>query len=143
MSDGQETRQKVLGGIAFVAILAAAVIFWKSVQDSDPVRRSKVRNYICAKTGKAFDHTVEIGEIVPVYSPHSGANTGYHAELCYWTRDGDGGWKAKLDPTPVLLNSIFEPDADTVCPDCGHEVVGHNPRPPKDMMDTADPAADG
>lgn len=130
-------RQKVLVGIAALAFIIAGVVAWLNLRESDAVRHSWKRPYICAKTGKPFEHTVQAGEIEPVYSPHSKANTGYHAELCFWTKDANGEWKAKLDPTPVLLKSLFEPDAETFCPDCGHEVVGHNPRPPQELMDAA------
>ncbi len=72
----------------------------------------------------------------------SDAYTGYQAELCYWAKDANGEWIAKLEPTPVLLKSIFEPGAETVCPDCGHEVVGHNPPPPQELMQAALQAAE-
>ena len=61
---------------------------------------------------------------MPVLSPFSGKNTGYPAELCYWTKDGS----IKTDPTPVLLNTYIGDNSPTFCPDCGRLVVGHNPR---------------
>ncbi|MCB9852289.1 MAG: hypothetical protein H6819_04275 [Phycisphaerales bacterium] len=134
-------RQKVLIGIAATAFIISGVLIWRNFRDTEPVRRSRERIFICAKTGKPFEHTIQIGESEPIYSPHSKANTGYHAELCFWTKDENGEWKAKLDPTPVLLKSLFDPDAETVCPDCGHDVVGHNPRPPQELMDAAKRAA--
>ena len=134
-------RQKVLLGVAVAAFVVAGVLVWINTRDPATVNRSINRPYICAKTGKAFEHKVEIGEVEPVYSPHSKANTGYHAELCFWTKDANGEWAAKVDPTAVLLNSIFEPGAQTFCPDCGREVVGHNPRPPREMMEAAKKAA--
>jgi len=59
---------------------------------------------------------------MPVLAP-SGKNTGYEAELCYWTKDG----KPKETPTPVLLNIYKGIKGPTFCPDCGRLVVGHNP----------------
>jgi hypothetical protein len=81
--------------------------------------------FICSQTGKVFDHEPERGERIPVYSPYSGGNTGYPAEFCYWTADG----QIKSDPTPVLLNSWIGKAGPTFCPDCGRLVVMHNPRP--------------
>jgi hypothetical protein len=65
-----------------------------------------------------------IGQSIPIKAP-SGNNSGYPAELCYWTKDG----QAKTDPTPVLLNVLVGKPGPTFCPDCGRLVVGHNPRP--------------
>lgn len=141
MSEESGSRQTILAGIAGVAFLVAVIIFWRSFQDAEPVRFSKNRTFMCAKTGKAYEYTIKIGDKAPFYCSASGANTGYRAELCYWTKDENGEWKAKLDPTPVLLRSIFEPGAETVCPDCGHDVVGHNPQPPPEMMEAARLAA--
>lgn len=143
MSNGTGTREKVLFGVAVVAFVAAGVIVWMNSKESPSVRNSRQRMYICAKTGKAFEHNIEAGEIEPVYSPYSKANTGYHAEKCYWTKDANGDWAAKTEPTYVLLNSLFEPGAETKCPDCGHEVVNHNPDPPRDLMEAARNTAGG
>lgn len=143
MSEGSGTRDKVLIGVAVVVFIVAGIFVWRNMRDSDAVRRSWERMYICAKTGKSFEHTIKAGELEPIYSPHSKANTGYQAELCYWTKDANNEWAAKLEPTVVLLNSTFEPGAETFCPDCGHKVVGHNPRPPKELMDAAKNAAGG
>lgn len=81
--------------------------------------------YICAETGKTFPHVRKSGEQSPVLSPHSGKNTGYMAEKCYWTKDG----KIKDTPTYVLLNEATGKPGPTWCPDCDREVIPHNPRP--------------
>jgi hypothetical protein len=81
--------------------------------------------YVCSETGKSFRHRNELGETIPIYSPHSGKNTGYPGEACYWTADG----QTKSEPTWVLLNEAIGKSGPTFCPDCGRLVVGHNPRP--------------
>lgn len=81
--------------------------------------------YVCSETNKPFDYTMEEGEEYPVTSPYSKKKTGYPAEPCYWTRDN----KQKSKPTWVILNSRLGKSGDTICPDCGRVVVGHNPRP--------------
>jgi hypothetical protein len=86
---------------------------------------SRHRTFVCSETGKSFEANVDIGMQVPIHSPYSGKNTGYEAELCYWT--ADGGTKQK--PTAVLLNDWIGKKGPTFCPDCNRLVVGHNPTP--------------
>jgi hypothetical protein len=86
---------------------------------------ARERTFICAQTGKSFEHTLKLGEAIPVKSPYSGQNTGYPAELCYWTKDG----RIKKEPTAVLLKTLVGERGPTFCPECGRLVVGHNPRP--------------
>jgi hypothetical protein len=86
---------------------------------------SNDRVFICSETGKSFHVLLTADTKIPSYSPFSGKNTGYPAELCYWTADG----KIKDTPTPVLLNSRIGVQGPTFCPDCGRLVVGHNPYP--------------
>jgi hypothetical protein len=81
------------------------------------------RTYICAETGKPFNHKLVRGERIPVESPHSGKPTGYPAELCYWTADGHIASK----PTAVLLNKYAGIEGPTFCKVCGRLVVPHNP----------------
>src|SRR5262249_14355936 len=83
------------------------------------------RVYICSETGKSFhvDLASLHGQVIPIYSPYSHKNTGFPAELCYWTADG----KPKSDPTPVLLKELIGAPGPTFCPDCGRLVVPHNP----------------
>lgn len=85
------------------------------------------RIYICSATLKTFEHQIQPGEVEPILSPFSGKNTGYLAETCYWTKSG----KRKKIPTYVLLNEHIGRTGKTICPDCGREVVGHNPPPPE------------
>ncbi|MDB5294276.1 MAG: hypothetical protein JWO31_259 [Phycisphaerales bacterium] len=115
--------------VGAILLLAGAVALYHSLRnvfgDSDAVVASKTRWFVCAQTGKPFRHELTLGESPPVDSPHSGAKTGYPAELCFWTADG----KSKPEPTPVLLNSTIGKPGPTFCPDCKRLVVGHNPPP--------------
>jgi hypothetical protein len=118
------------GRKAGVVLLAVAVIALfvslRSTLGDDPVTAmSRDRMYVCAETGKPFRHTVKAGDVIPIDSPHSGKKTGYPAELCFWTGDGN----IKSDPTPVLLNHYAGKTGPTFCPDCGRLVVGLNPPP--------------
>ena len=85
------------------------------------------RVYICSATLKTFEHQLQPGEVEPIISPYTGKNTGYLAEMCYWTKNG----KRKKTPTYVLLNEHLGRKEKTYCPECGREVVGHNPPPPE------------
>jgi hypothetical protein len=122
-----DSKQGKAVSIAVVALgLLAIVVSLRSfLGGSEAAAMSADRVFICAQTMKPFEHTLEFGERLPVKSPHSGANTGYRAELCYWTRDG----RVKKEPTAVLLKASLGGKGPTFCPDCGRLVVGHNPRP--------------
>lgn len=112
-------------GLAGAALLGSFVTLYRTFAESDAVASSKNRLFICAETGKSFRHAVSPGEVTPVRSPHSGENTGYPAELCYWTAGG----AVKEEPTAVLLHAYLGREGPTFCPDCNRLVVGHNPRP--------------
>lgn len=113
--------------VAFTAAAVGALgwVLYTSLGDSEAAASSRDRVFICAETGKSFEHEISPGEVIPIKSPHSGENTGYLAELCYWTADG----RVKDEATAVLLNIYADKPGPTFCPDCGRLVVGHNPRP--------------
>jgi hypothetical protein len=119
------TGRVVVAGAALVAAGVVFLIARSYLSVSDAARVSADRQFICAETGKPFDHTLVRGETIPLLSPHSGKKTGYPAELCYWTRDGG----TRPDPVPVLLELYRGGRGPTYCPDCGRRVVGHNPYP--------------
>lgn len=96
---------------------------------SEAAQISAERVFMCAETGKPFELELEAGMKIPTHSPHSGKDTGYPAELCYWTADG----KTKSEPTAVLLNSVTGKSGPTFCRDCSRLVVGHNPSPEPGM----------
>ena len=114
---------------AAALLLAAAVTVYLSVRanfgSSTAGAMSRDRTFVCSQTGKPFEYTLKVGDQVPVKSPHSGKNTGYPAELCYWTKGG----QIKAQPTPVLLKMHTGERGPTFCPECDRLVVGHNPRP--------------
>jgi len=123
---GKSTLGKVMLGVVLVA--AAFLCFVElrgffGVSSAAAIANDRI--FICSETNKTFHVNLEdlVGKSFPVYSPLSGKNTGYPAELCYWTADG----KQKSDPTPVLLNSFIGKPEPTFCPDCGRLVVAHNP----------------
>jgi hypothetical protein len=116
-------------GLLLVGLAVAAFMVLRTVGPSEAVRASRERLFICAQTGKPFEFELKEGTTFPTYSPHSGKQTGYPAELCYWTKDG----QSKDEPTPVLLNSWVGKAGPTFCPDCGRLVVGHNPPPGPDV----------
>ena len=109
-------------GLLVVALGAIAVSVKANFGQSDAAAISTDRTFIDATTGKPFKHSLSPGEKIPVKAP-SGGNTGYSAESCYWTKDG----QKKDDPTWVLLNETIGKRGPTFCPDCGRLVVGHNP----------------
>jgi len=91
---------------------------------SSAAAESRNRVFVCSETGKTFRTKIDVGTAIPVYSPFSGKNTGYLAELCYWNKDGS----IKSEPTGVLLNERMGKPGPTFCPDCDRLVVGHNPQ---------------
>ena len=116
---------KIAAAVLVVAA-AVAVIFAvrKAFGPPPEIAAANERVFIDAATGQAFEYTLKAGDVIPVRAP-SGQETGYPAEKCYWTRDG----QIKPEPTPVLLNQTRGKPGPTFCPDCGRLVVPHNPMP--------------
>lgn len=113
---------KIVAITLFVCAIGVAIyIIWNSLSPA-AVTFERERIFVDSQTGKAFKHELKLGESIPVDAP-SGQKTGYPAELCYWTKDG----QPKSDPTAVLLNSFIGKPEPTFCPDCGRLVVPHNP----------------
>ena len=114
--------------LAFVLIVVAGYLFynnfWKANAE-EPVET--LRWFKCTGDDNAFTYALKKGDKPPVTCPQCKKTTGYPAETCYWTRDG--GTKDK--PTYVILNKNLGKEGDTICPDCGRVVVGHNPDPRK------------
>ena len=111
----------VAAAVASVALMA--YVLRGQLGFGGPAALSRERAFICAATGKPFEYELKLGDFIPVASPHSGAQTGYPAERCYWTADGG----TKEEPTLVLLNQYAGKSGATFCPDCRRLVVGHNP----------------
>lgn len=118
------TRRKTL----LIALLfASGAVIYNSVRTNigltDAAAASRRRVFICSETGKTFEAIIGAGTAAVVKSPHSGKLTGYLAELCYWTADG----QIKQTPTAVLLNERIDKPGPTFCPDCGRLVARDNP----------------
>jgi hypothetical protein len=125
------TAGKVVGVAIFLAAVGLLVFSGRDMfGETQFAEEARNRVFVCSETGKSFRYTIEIGTGVPVPSPHSGKNTGYPAEFCYWTKDG----KVKQEPTPVLLNSLVGKKGATFCPDCERLVVAFNPTPMDGMQ---------
>jgi hypothetical protein len=127
-----EVSQTPKGKIALItaAIACIAVGLWAIrgfIHGDDAIASANMRVFIDSESGQSFNYSMTPTTSLPVVSPFSGKETGYPAELCYWTRDG----QIKDDPTPVLLNSWAHPGSNdpTFCPDCGRLVVPRNPKP--------------
>ncbi len=123
-----KTKGGQIAGIvaACVMLVICAYALWNVFGPSDSEAASSSRTFMDASYSppKAFKRTLKPGMTVPVEGP-SGKQTGYPAEMCYWTKDGG----TKKDPTPVLLNEYIGKAPPTFCPDCGRLVRPHNPAP--------------
>jgi hypothetical protein len=111
-------------GVFVVALIVAVFMFRNSFGTSSVVSDANTRVFIDKDTGKPFTVEMRAGMKIPLRAP-SGHDSGYPAELCWWTKDG----KIRKDPYPVLLNSVKGRPEPTFCDDCGRLVVGHNPKP--------------
>ena len=114
--------------VAFVVVglIAAVMAARGALGPSEAASLSRGRVFVDAETGKPFNHTLSVGEKFPIKAP-SGKETGWPAELCYWTKDG----QIKSEPTYVLLNdrAIPKKSGPTFCPDCDRLVSPQNPAP--------------
>jgi hypothetical protein len=133
---------RVAGVVVTVLSLGVAFFVLRNVLGSNAATAaSRDRVFICAKTGKTFEHSIKLGESLPVESPYSDEKTGYPAEACYWKADGG----TKTEPTYVLLNDYAGKPGPTFCPDCGRLVTplnqapqpGSKPPPTRDQHKTA------
>ena len=118
-----------LGVILFVVLFGTAVyLSYRTLTAPDPVAPEPItKTFLCVETNKPFEYTIQLEEQWPVMSPYSQKKTWYPAEKCYWTKDG----RRKREPTYVILNEYLGKKGDTICPDCGRIVIGHNPPPPE------------
>src|SRR5437868_4033586 len=106
---GKGAAMLVLGGALFYMWFTMKA----SVALTDAASDSRHRLFICSETGRSFEQTLEAGMSIPIHSPHSGRNTGYPAERCFWTKDGT----ARKTATAVLLNELVGKKGPTFCPD--------------------------
>lgn len=128
--------QKVKIGVAVVLLVGAGAYGAWQLLKGTPADYANDRGYKCAECGHDFAYAVKSGDIEPLKCPKCGAMAAYEAEKCYWTKGPDGNYVAKSEPTLVILKTRVDPNSSerTYCPDCGHEVVGHNPMPDEAQM---------
>ncbi|MFQ5501740.1 MAG: hypothetical protein ACE5EQ_05490 [Phycisphaerae bacterium] len=110
----------VLFGAAGYLVYRTVTVTMKTAED--PVPNTPPVMYMCAETGKTFKHVPQMGEKMPIQSPHSGKKTGYRAEQCFCVKDG----KQATEPTYVILNDYLGKKGPTTCPSCGALVYPHN-----------------
>lgn len=130
------------GIVVFIVLFGTAgYLSYRSLTTAPvPVPDPIMVTFLCLETNKSFEYLMHEGEKWPVLSPFTNKKTGYPVEECYWTRDG----KRKETPTFVVLNETLNKPGDTICPECGRLVVGHNPLPPESvpLETTTAPAKD-
>ncbi|MCA9255002.1 MAG: hypothetical protein KDA33_05165 [Phycisphaerales bacterium] len=134
--DSGERSQKIKAFSAIALfIVAGGLAAWRLWQPS-PANFANDRGFKCAECGYDYAYEIKNGDIEPLECPKCSQKSAYQAEMCFWTKDADGNYIAKTEPTLVLLIRRINPASSepTYCPDCGHEVVGHNPRPDEAMM---------
>ena len=121
-------RQRILLSVAIVILAGASVLAWVRLGGDSPADIAAERAYICIDTGEVYEYTIKFGDKSPYRSPYTKQNTGYRADACYWTKDENGRWSRKEQPTFVLVKKEVDPATTekTYCPDCGREVVRHN-----------------
>jgi len=115
-------------GVLLVIVLlgGAGALFYKNYRHAEaeaPVETQ--RRFMCSGDSNVFMYALKKGESPPVPCTVCKKSTGFPCEACYWTRDG----QTKDTPTFVILNHHLGKSGDTICPDCGRVVVGHNPDP--------------
>ena len=139
--ESKAKRQRILLIAGIVALVIAALLVARNMSGGKSAESLNAeRVYKCVECGHDFERTLKIGDSEPFACPKCGKMSAYRAEACYWAKDAAGGWKAKAKPTFVVLKSRVDSNSTekTYCPDCGHIVVGHNPRPRQDLMEAAD-----
>lgn len=125
--------------VAGVIFLVAVGVAWKNLAGDSQAEYASIRGFMCNDCKAVFDYTPKEGDREPIECPKCGHQSGYSAERCYWTKGPDGEWAAKAEPTYVILNIRLDRNnlEPTFCPDCGREVIGHNPLPPEELMTAA------
>jgi hypothetical protein len=119
-------RTRLLMIAAGLVLLFLGYQLWSSFGAAGPGADTSLRWFVCSETRKPFQKRIELDMTIPVVSPHSGKETGYPAELCFWNKDGTA---RTSDPTPVLLETYAGGNGPTFCPECNRLVIGHNPPP--------------
>lgn len=128
--DAKTIAMAIGGGIV---LLVAAVLIFRAIASfgSSAGADSRRRTAVDSLSGEVFKgYAIKDGDTWPWKNPKTGDRTLYPAEMCFWTKEGE----ATLEPTHVILNEVLGIEGPTMCPDCGREVVTHNPMPPADLL---------
>ncbi len=126
-----KTLALAIGGVAILVVAIIMIVRSVATFGNSVGSASRLRVAVDAESGKVFEnYLIKDGESWPWKNPSTGMATLYPPEECWWTSNGE----AKLEPTYVLLNSIIGKEGPTTCPDCGREVVAHNPMPPAELL---------
>lgn len=123
----------IIGGVCLIVTIGALAFLATKVGGGPPDAgaASRVRVAMDAESGEVFERfRIREGDTMPWAHPSTGERTMYPIEKCYWS--ADGGARAK--PTYVILNEMLGQPGPTVCPDCGREVIRHNPLPPPEEL---------
>jgi len=127
--------------VALTLLATAIGIFIYQMTRTTPAEMAaNERMMQCESTKNVFPHPLEIGEIQPIKCDICGKNDAYSPEKCFWTKDPDGKWAIKDTPTYVIIPRRIDPEngaSSIACPDCGRDVVGHNPKPDQADVDRA------
>lgn len=128
-------RKRIKIGVAVALLIVAGVLAWLQLSGESRAESAAGRRiFKCSECGQTFYHTLKEGEAQPIACEHCGKRTAYRPEACYWAKAANGQWTSKEEPTYVILRIWTHPGERTYCPDCGHEVWGHFPRPtPEDI----------
>ena len=128
-----DMKRLIVGGVSLLATIAALAFLATKMGGGPPDAgaASRVRVAMDSVTGEVFEtFRIKEGDAMPWEHPSTGDRTVYPIERCYWS--ADGGAQAK--PTFVILNEMLGRPGPTICPDCGREVVRHNPLPPPEAL---------
>src|SRR5277367_2682368 len=75
-------------GAVLIGLCLAGYSIWASIKPSAVLADERMRWFVNIETGKAFQVELGVGQSTPLICPDTGKQTGYLAELCYWTADG-------------------------------------------------------
>ncbi len=128
-----EMRRVLVGGVSLLIVIGALAFLAMRAGGGPPDAGAMSRKRVAkdAVTGQVFeDYRITEGDAMPWAHPSTGERTLYPVEKCYWAPGGG----AKAKPTFVILNDMLGEDGPTICPDCGREVIRHNPLPPEDAL---------
>ena len=128
-----DLKRVIIGGVSLIVAIGALAFLATRVGGGPPDAgaASRMRVAMDAPTGEVFEKfKIKEGDAAPWEHPETGERTVYPIEKCYWAADGG----ASATPSYVILNEMLGETGPTTCPDCGRQVVRHNPMPPSDQL---------